>query len=146
MNKLVTDFKFCMPTNKSIEDRLSLAHLLVELGINNITGTEEDIKKQYETHKQFFLAAGKCSIVSCFSEFLKMEATDVQKTKEGALDLITRFLETSKFQYWHDTERCDIEYYDDLEKNCVNLASRTLLHLIIEQVKSNMNHLLSFVI
>jgi hypothetical protein len=133
-NKLVTDYKFCMTTDKSIEDRLSLAHLSIELGMRNVSGTEEDIKKNYEAHKQFFIAAGKCSIVSCFTEFLKTEVTEVEKTKEGAMDLVTRFLETSKFLYWHDTSRTDMDFYDDLERNCVNLASRTLIHLIIEQV------------
>jgi hypothetical protein len=137
MNMLELHFRSRMPASRSIEDRLSLAHLVTELGINNVTGNEDDIKKNYETHRQFFVAVGENCLVSAFKEYVKTatgQLAEVEKTKEGAVHLVNEFLASSKFRYWHDSNRVCDEYYDDMEKNCVDIGSRTLQLLILEQV------------
>ena len=144
MNKTIQDFRARMLLDRSVEDKLSLANIQLVVGVD-ITNDEDKIKNSFELHRQVEEAIADQAIIAAFREHKKDLQTPEIKNKLAAENLISEFLEKFQIRYFAKMPKeNNIEmlpplcpFYDDLEENTVDLASRGLLSKMVRVAEKN---------
>ena len=138
MNKTIMDLECGMPTEVNIEDDISLGYFRTTLGLNRITNKAENIKRvgEFERHDNFLLEIGKEILINAFETFMETFKNPIVKTKEGARNLILKFLKETDIKYYYDPENFDeTDHFDDVLSACKNNASRSVMSLVADHVE-----------
>ena len=139
MNKILMDIVSGMKSEVNVEDTLSLGYFKTILGLNHITNQPDVIKKDgnYEAHFQFCEDIGQEFLIEAFKEYVKISEPNIVRTKEKAKDLLLSFLDTTGIQYHYNPDKTDDnqEAFDDILTSCKDIASRTLVSMVLKSVE-----------
>ena len=142
MNMTIQDFKRRMQVERSATDKMSLANIRLVVGVS-ITSDEDQIRKDFEVHRQVLEAFTKHSIMSAFKEHKASIEQPEMKNKLAAETIIQEFLERCRLRYYAKMPSEDngemppppTPFYDDMEENVVDLASSGLMAMLVRKAE-----------
>ena len=138
MNKVIQDLEFGMPSDVNTDDLLSLGHIKTYLGLHHISNDKDQIKRDgnYEYYNQFIQAVGSELLVEAFNNFLESKASEVEKSVEGARELILGGLKQMDIKYFYDPSNYEEQnVFDDCLTSCRDTAGRALISLCLDSVE-----------
>ena len=135
------DYKACMPDEDSSADKITMGWFKAWLGgLDKISNKESKIKSSgnFEVHDQYITEIGVQFLVNAFQNYIKNNSETLQvTTKAEAENLIIDFLDQSDIKYVYDIANAgEKEKFDDLLSYCRDLASRTVLSLVLDKMES----------
>ena len=138
MNKIIQDMGAGMKSEVNVEDTLSLGYFKTTLGLNHITNNPDAIKRDgnFEYHSQFCDDVGTELLIEAFKTFIDKYNDDIDKTEDGAVQLILELLKTSDLKYYYDPDNYEeLDVHDDMLSSCKDNAARTIISLVLDSVE-----------
>ena len=138
MNKIIQDIVAGMKSEVNVEDTLSLGYFKTTLGVHHITNNPDAIKRDgnFECHSQFCEDIGTELLIEAFKTFLVKFEDHIDKTENGAVELIHKFLETMDIKFYYDPDNYEeLNVHDDMMSSCKDNAGRTVISLVQNSVE-----------
>ena len=135
---MIQDLEFGMPSDVNIDDLLSLGYFKTFLGLHHISNDKDQIKRDgnYEYHNQFCQAVGSELLIEAFKTYLESNEVEVEKSVDGAKELILGCLKEMDIKYHYDPSNFEEQnVFDDCLTASKDNAGRALLSLCLDSVE-----------
>ena len=138
MNKIIQDIGAGMKQEVNVDDTLSLGFFKTIMGLSHISNQPDFIKKDgnFEAHSQFCEDIGKEMLIEAFKTYIKNPDCPIVKSETGSVNFMLGFLKYMKIDFFFDPNKEeDEEVFDDMEEACRDMASRTLISMVLKTVE-----------
>ena len=139
MNMMINNYHSIIEDVNMTEDIGSLNEIKGILKKKMISNEENEIKANFEKHKQFFLEVGHEFEKDAFNTYLEEynPLNRFPKSEEGASLLLKDFMQTVGIRWMWDPEEDELVFQDKAHEVAADLINRTLIMDAVQMVIHN---------